>query len=108
MLATHTAESMSLARVIVNRRERIRVERRVNLCLRFWWTELIGTGDMQQQRVAQILCFVERLLNTHPVVSNRTIRFEPHRQQVREIPAQTKPHRARASTARRMLSQKLQ
>src|ERR1044071_3830656 len=108
MLAAHAAESMSLLGVIMNRDEWICIEDGMNLRLRFRRTELIRAGDVQQQWTAQPGCLFERFFDTDTVVTNRTIRFEPHRQQVREIPAEAETDRARASTARRMLSQKLE
>src|SRR6185369_2645514 len=80
----------------------------MNLRLRFGRAKLVLPTNVQQQRVTQVLRFVETFLDTDAVITDRAIRLVAHRQEIREIPAHTKAERAGAAAARRMLSQKLE
>src|SRR5215204_3947815 len=78
VLTSRTRKGMVHLRVIVNHGERIRIERRMNLRLGFRRAKLVEPRDVQHQRAAQILCFIETLLDTDAVITNRTIRPETH------------------------------
>src|SRR5215213_9343794 len=78
VLTTRTRKGMVHLRVVVNRGKRIRIERRMNLRLGFGRAKLVEPRDVQHQRAAQILCFIETLLDTDAVITNRTIRLEAH------------------------------
>src|SRR5215211_8616052 len=80
----------------------------MDLRLRFGWAELIVSTDVQQQWTRKVLRFVETLLDTDAVVTDRAVRLEPHRQQIREITAHAKTDRPRAPAARGMLAQKVE
>src|SRR5919205_2306214 len=88
MLAARARESMVRVRVIVNRR--FRIERGMNLRLRFGRAKLVEPSDMQHQRAVQVLRFIKTLLDADAVITNRRIRLEAHRQQVCEISAEAK------------------
>src|ERR1041385_606746 len=76
MLAASTRKGVVHVGVIMKRDEWIAVERRVNLRLRFRWAKLVESRDVQHQRATQVLRFIETLLDTDAVITNRAIRLE--------------------------------
>src|ERR671921_394356 len=76
MLAAIPREGVVHVGVIMKRDEWIAIERRMNLRLRFRRAKLVEPGNVQHQRVTEVLRFIETLLDTDAVITNRTIRFE--------------------------------
>ena len=96
---------MILFRVIVNHYQRIWIEDFVNLLLSFRRAVLVSSRNVKHQGGLEIVCFVERLLNADPVITNSTIWFEANGEEPGEFAPETKPHRTDSAVTRRMLAQ---
>src|SRR5205807_2625591 len=80
VLAAHAREGVILFGVVVERDERVRVERRVNFRLRFRGAELVSARDVQHERRAYVRRLVERGVNADAVVADRAVGTKARRE----------------------------
>ena len=79
IMAASPTKSVFRIRIFMNRHQRIRIQRSVDLFLRFRRTVIVLTGDMKYQRRRQPGRFIQSLFDANAVVTDSTIRFETDR-----------------------------
>ena len=65
------------------------VEPRVHRCLCLWPDQMIGSGDMQHQRMGDAMLFIEHLVDMHAIIADRCAHIGARRRHIGELAART-------------------